>query len=95
MPTLVEVKPFENYRIWVKYSDGAEGIADLSHLAGRGVFAAWNEYQRFQNVHIGPGGELAWSEEIDLCPDAVYLKITGKKPEDLFPALQEMAHTYA
>ena len=42
-------------------------------------------------MHIGPGGEIAWSEEIDLCLDAIYLKITGKKPEDLFLQLRELA----
>jgi hypothetical protein len=95
MPTPLEVMPLENYRIWVKYSDGVEGIADLSHLAGRGVFASWNDHRNFRSVHIGPSGELAWSEDIDLCPDAIYLKITGKKPEDLFPVLQEMALAHA
>jgi len=34
--------------------------------------------------------KLRWNEEIDICPDAVYLKITSKKPEDLFPMLREM-----
>ncbi|RMF35782.1 MAG: DUF2442 domain-containing protein [Chloroflexi bacterium] len=90
MPRPIEVKPLENYRIWVKYSDGAEGMVDLSDLVGKGVFAVWNDYREFQKVHIGPGGEIAWSEEIDLCPDAIYLKITGKKPEDLFPKLREL-----
>lgn len=95
MPTPTEVRPLDNYRIWVKYSDGVEGIADLSHLAGKGVFALWNDYRQFRAVHIGPGGELAWSDLIDLCPDAIYLKITGKRPEDLFPALQGLAREYA
>ncbi len=90
MPRPIEVKPLENYRIWVKYSDGVEGVVDLSDLVGKGVFAVWNDYRDFQKVHIGPGGEIAWSEEIDLCPDAIYLEITGKKPEDLFPKLREL-----
>jgi len=90
MPRPIEVKPLENYRIWVKYSHGVEGVVDLSDLVGKGVFAVWNDYREFQKVHIGPGGEIAWSEEIDLCPDAIYLKITGKKPEDLFPKLREL-----
>lgn len=90
MPRPIEVKPLESYRIWVKYSHGVEGVVDLSDLVGKGVFAVWNDYREFQKVHIGPGGEIAWSEEIDLCPDAIYLKITGKKPEDLFPKLREL-----
>lgn len=91
MPIPVEVKALENYRIWVKFSDGSEGIADLSDLAGKGVFALWNDYQEFQKVYIGPGGEIAWSDQIDLCPDAIYLKITGRQPEDIFPKLRELA----
>lgn len=95
MPIPIEVKPLENYRLWVRYSDGVEGSVDLSDLAGKGVFALWNDYQEFQKVHIGPGGEIAWNDEIDLCPDAIYLKITGKKPEDLFPKLRELAAQHA
>jgi len=90
MPTLVSVKPLNHFRIWVKFADGAEGIADLSHLVGKGVFSLWNDEAAFKNVHIGPGGELAWNDEIDICPDSLYLRITGKKPEDIFPALREM-----
>lgn len=68
MPRPTDVKPLDTYRIWVKYSDGAEGIVDLTHLAGKGVFALWNAPGAFQDVHIGPSGEIAWSDEIDLCP---------------------------
>ncbi|MFQ5632276.1 MAG: DUF2442 domain-containing protein [bacterium] len=89
MPQVIEVKALDNYKIWVKYSDGGEGEVDLSHLAGEGVFVLWDDYNEFKKVHIGPYGEIAWSEQIDLCPDAIYMKITGKKPEELFPKLQE------
>jgi hypothetical protein len=40
-------------------------------------------------VKIGSSGELVWNDQIDLCPDALYLKVTGKKPEDIFPALRQ------
>jgi len=79
MSTPTEVKPLDNYRLWVKFSDGVEGIVDLSEYAGKGVFALWSDYREFEKVHIGPGGEIAWSEQIDMCPDAIYLRITGKK----------------
>ncbi len=95
MPAPIEVKPLENYRLWVKYSDGVEGVVDLSYLVGKGVFARWADYREFQKVHLEPGGEIAWGEEIDLCPDAIYLQITGKKPEDLFPQLCELTVHHA
>ncbi len=90
MPTAKQVKPLKDYRLWIRFSDGIEGIADLSDFAGKGVFAAWNDYREFEKVHIGSSGEIAWSDTIDMDPDAIYLKITGKKPEDLFPKLREL-----
>jgi hypothetical protein len=82
-PTPVEVKPLDDYKLWIKYSDGVEGVVDLSDLAGKGVFALGNDFREFHKVHIGPSGEIAWSEQVDMCPDAIYLKITGKQAEEL------------
>lgn len=90
----IEIKALPNYKLWVKYSDGVEGEVDLSHLAGKGVFALWNDYTAFEQVYIGSSGEIAWSDEVDICPDSTYMKITGKTPEQLFPNLQK-AKTYA
>jgi len=84
----VEVRPLPNYRIWLRYADGNEGEVDLSHLAGHGVFAVWHTEGVFAKVRLGPNGEVAWPGDVDLCPDALYLRLTGKKAEDLFPGLQ-------
>lgn len=90
MLTPVDVKPLDNFRLWIRYADGVEGVVDLSELAGKGVFALWNDYREFEKVHIGPSGEIAWNDQIDMCPDALYLKVTGKSPEDIFPKLREL-----
>ena len=37
---------------------------------------------------IGSGGELRWSDEVDLCAEALYLEITGKTPDEVFPNLR-------
>jgi hypothetical protein len=92
MPTPIEVKPLDSYRLWIRYADGVEGVVDLSAYAGRGVFAIWNDYRRFQQVHIGPSGEIAWDDQIEMDPDALYLKITGKQPEDIFPNPEAPGH---
>jgi hypothetical protein len=92
MPKLTEVTPLEKYVLWLKYSDGIEGRVDLSDFAGKGVFSLWNDYQEFRQAHIGSSGEIAWNEDVDLDADALYLRITGKKPEDIFPRLREIIH---
>ena len=89
----VSVKALPNYRIHIRFSDGSEGDVDLSDLAGRGVFEAWKDYAAFEQVHIGAGRQIQWSDEIELCPDAVYMRLTGKTPEEMFPELQrEITH---
>lgn len=86
----IDVKALPKYKLWLRYADGVEGEVDLSDLAGKGVFRIWNEYSAFENVHIGEHNEIAWREGIDLCPDALYLRLTGKTPEEAFPNLREI-----
>ena len=52
-------------------------------LAGRGVFAAWDEPGCFERVHIAPHRAIAWSDELELCPDALYMDLTGKSLDEL------------
>jgi hypothetical protein len=80
----IEVRPVGRYRIWLRYQDGTEGEIDLSHLAGRGVFAAWDDEAVFDQVRLGAHGAIEWPGNLDLCPDALYLRLTGKRPEDVF-----------
>jgi hypothetical protein len=87
---VVEVKPLENRRIWLRFADGMEGVADLSEFSGKGVFKAWDTDNPFEKVRLGQGGGIEWKDQIDLCPDALYLKVTGKTPEELFPALRNV-----
>lgn len=84
----IQVKALPNYKLWLKYADGVEGEVDLSHLAGKGVFVLWNDYRAFEKVYIGEGRQIAWTDEIDLCPDTIYMKLTNQTPEDLFPSLR-------
>ena len=90
IPKPAEVKPLTDFRIWLRYEDGTEGTVDLSDVAGRGVFAAWNDPAFFRSVRLGSHGAIEWGASIDICPDAMYLRLTGKSPEDVFPALKSV-----
>ena len=89
----IKVQALPEYRIYLEFSDGTKGEVDLSDLAGNGVFQVWNDYNFFEKVHIGDHREIKWNDEIELCADSLYLKLTGKSPEELFPKLREK--TYA
>src|SRR3989338_3811516 len=85
---LLETRVLEGYRVWLRYADDVEGEVDLSDLAGRGVFEAWNDRRFFEDVRIDESGALAWGNHLDLCPDALYLRLTGKTPGEVFPKLK-------
>jgi hypothetical protein len=86
---LTHVEPLPGYRLRVQYGNGVAGIIDLSHLVGKGVFQLWNDPESFRRVSIGTGGEVHWSDEVDLCADALYLEVTGKQPDEVFPGLKK------
>jgi len=88
MVKITKVKVLEGYRLELTFDDGVCGIADLSELVGKGVFALWRDPLAFEQVRIGAFGELVWGDQVDLCPDSLYLRATGKSPEEVFPALR-------
>ncbi len=64
------------------FSDGREGVIDMSSSVGRGVFAPLADPEVFARVHIGDRGQIAWSEQIEICPDAAYLEVAGQNVRD-------------
>jgi len=84
------VRAGSHYRLWLRYDDGTEGEVDLSSLVGRGVFKAWQDATFFESVTLGPYGEIMWGGQIDLCPDAIYMRLTGRTPEQVFPSLKKV-----
>ena len=85
--TAMEVVPRNGYRIWLRYSDGVCGEVDLSDFAGRGIFAAWSDREFFEKVHVSRYGSIAWSDEVELCEDALYLRLAGKSVEEVMPVV--------
>ncbi len=95
MRKIKEVKVLGQYKLEIVFDNRVRGTVDLSALVGKGVFSIWRDPGVFENVQIGSSGELAWSDQTDLCPDSLYLKVTGKKPKDIFPALRCEEKEYA
>lgn len=73
---IVECKPYDNYKIWLRFDDGLVGDVDLSNLVGKGVFASWRSMDFFKSVYINKVSEtVAWGEDIDLDPYVLRDKI--------------------
>ena len=85
---IIHAKPLPAYRLELQFDSGETGVVDLSSLVGRGVFAAWDNPRMFEQVAVTGFGAVEWPGQIDLCPDALYMQMTGKKPAEVFPALR-------
>lgn len=78
------------FKVHLIFSNGVDGVVDLGNLAGHGVFEAWLEPGFFEKMQLTPFGGLSWPGELELCPDSLYLKLTGKEPEEIFPSLHRV-----
>lgn len=74
---IISCKPLPNYHVWIEFDDGLNGEVDLSDLAGKGVFSAWNSVDFFNSVYVDPQSEtLAWGDDIDLDPYVLRAKLS-------------------
>lgn len=88
MKKIVALQPLPGYRLQVRFDDGIEGTVNLSAKVGVGVFALWQDPAAFSRVRIGEFGGPVWSDEVDLCPDTLWLEVTGRAPAELYPLIK-------
>ena len=87
----VAVEPRDGYRIWLRYEDGVEGEVDLSDIPHTGFFEVWKDKAFFDTVHISEYHAIRWTDYAELCPDSLYIEVTGKTVEELMPAVKELS----
>ena len=76
----------EGLKLRLTFENGVSGTVDFSELATSPLFGPLTNDEFFKSVSIiRDGRALAWGEELEICADSLFLRITGKKPEDIFP----------
>ena len=81
MVQIVEATPKGGWRLQLRFDDGVEGEVDVADMiAFDGVFAAFNEPGFFEQVYVDADwGTVCWPGDLDLAPEPLYEKLTGKK----------------
>jgi hypothetical protein len=75
---VVEVKPEQDYRLFVRFKDGLAGRVQLRREELTGALAPLLDVQFFEQVFVDYGA-VAWPGEIDLAPDAMYAQIANQR----------------
>ena len=83
---LVEAKPLEKYRVWMRFADGTEGAADFGDFAGKGVFNQWDDPDVWEGMRLSHG-TVEWGPDdptkvLDFCPDMLYKRVSGRTWEE-------------
>ncbi len=90
---IISAKVLKKFKIQLLFYNAVSGVVDISDLAGEGVFKAWMQPGFFEKVQVTTFGYLSWPGDLDLCPDSLFLRLTQKEPEEIFPLLHHrLAH---
>ncbi|MCZ8357850.1 MAG: DUF2442 domain-containing protein [Microcystis sp. LE19-388.1G] len=82
---IIEVKPLNNYQLYLKFEDNQEGIINLEEIIKFvGIFQPLKDLNFFKTVKINPDwGTIYWENGADLDPDVLYSLITNQSLNDL------------
>ncbi len=77
---IVEVRPLDGYRLFLRFEDGAEGEVDVAKMIRfEGVFSPLNDRREFLKVRVNRDtGTICWPNDADLDPDVLYSCVTGE-----------------
>ena len=70
-PKAIDVKPLDNYKLWIKFCNGEEKIFDMVPYLEFKFFKSLIDLDNFKKVKI-EGLSIQWETEQDICPDELY-----------------------
>lgn len=94
IPYLKSATALPGYKLMLVFEDGITGVVDLSGWRGKGVFNYWDDENNFKAFKVTASKKLEWNDDIDMDPDAFYLKLVGKSFEEYAGDKQLLWHTH-
>lgn len=76
MDAIIEVKPLDNYKVWIRFSDNSDVIINLKPFISKGISAKLLDYDYFKQVKVDEFGGISWDNGFDFCPN--YLREIAK-----------------
>lgn len=74
--SVIEAKHLGRYRVWLKFSDGEEGEADLAGELWGEVFEPLRDPAFFASFSVDE--TLVWPNGADFAPEFLYARAIGK-----------------
>jgi hypothetical protein len=77
MPRVSSVQPLEDFRLAIRFADGAEGVVSMQDRLWGPVFEPLRDPAIFAQAFVDDFGAVAWPNGADLAPDALYRTLCG------------------
>lgn len=71
-PRIVKVKPLKNYELELFFSNRETRIFDIKPYLTKGIFSELADEAVFNSAKAF-NGTVKWSNELDFCPDTLYI----------------------
>lgn len=72
-PDVVSVRPLPDYRLEAEFENGEKRLFDMRPSLNYPAFAPLAEDALLMKAHVVLG-TVAWTDEIDISPDTLYLR---------------------
>lgn len=85
MYDIIKAKYIKDYLIELHFSDNSSGIVDFSGYKNKsGLFKSFSDIDYFRNFKLDEElCTITWENGLDIAPDTLYIKATGKYPQGL------------
>ena len=74
-PRVTDARAAGGHRVWLRFTDGVEGTADLSDLLDGPVFGPLRDPARFAQLRLDPPFTISWPNGADIAPEALYERV--------------------
>jgi hypothetical protein len=79
MATVTSARYIEEYKVFLTFSDGKAGVADLKEILWGDVFEPLRDTTKFKNFTVSPIFEtICWENGADIAPEYLYDRTVEK-----------------
>jgi len=85
MYEVISIEFVENYTLKFKFKDNSEGIVDFFDYTNKtGLYQDLKDIDFFKKFYLDEElSTIVWPNGLDIAPDTLYIKATGKYPNGL------------
>jgi len=69
MEKVIDIKPLENYFLWILFADNFNATINIKPFITNGISTKLLDYDYFKKVKIDDFGGITWENGFDFCPN--------------------------